>query len=170
MGPTRHSCPYYDIVSVTAERKGLAKCHSGYQNTTVPLWRGASGSKALLCRHSRPEGCLPFTVVSQLWGFFREKRDLSRGARDSRGKAAEQQVLASWDGSVRWNREGKDGEGGGEGEMMRLQLGRQGILSIFQHNLASSILPAVGACCGKRKKERKKYKDFRNPLDGTVGA
>lgn len=41
---------------------------------------------------------------------------------------------------------------------MRLWLGKQGILSIFQHNLASSVLPAVGACCGKRKKE-KKYKD-----------
>lgn len=69
-------------------------------------------------RHSWPEGCLPFTVVSQLWECFREKCDLGHGARDSGGRAAEQQVLASWDVSVKWSRESKDGEGGGEGEMM----------------------------------------------------
>lgn len=56
---------------------------------------------------------------------------------------------------------------------MRLRLAKQGILSIFQNNLASSIVPAAGACCGKRKRAKKKnppHKEGRKPLDGMVRA
>lgn len=39
---------------------------------------------------------------------------------------------------------------------MRLWLAKQGILSTFQSNSASSVLPAVGAGGGERKEERKR--------------
>lgn len=53
---------------------------------------------------------------------------------------------------------------------MRLRLAKQGILSIFQNNLASSIVPAAGACCGKRKRAKKirHIKKAESPLMGWL--
>lgn len=47
---------------------------------------------------------------------------------------------------------------------MRLLLAKQDVLSIFQNHLASSILPAVGACGGKKKgKEKKTHMRSQKP-------
>lgn len=69
-GPTWHSCPYYDIVRVTAELEGLARCHSGYRNTTVPLPRGAWGSKALFSPLVPAGGVSAFDCGVSALGFF----------------------------------------------------------------------------------------------------
>lgn len=52
---------------------------------------------------------------------------------------------------------------------MRLLLAKQDVLSIFQNHLASSILPAVGACGGKKKgKEKTPHEKPETTLMGCL--